>query len=172
MAASLLTMVCAITARSKKHEESKPELEKIRHELENLREELILLASEDARAYDLVVEAIKALKTVPGETAETALQMALKHASEVPMRTAITCLKVVECSTRVAELGTRSASSDVGVAVLLAESGFRGADMNVRINIKDIIDRAFVQSAQEKLKLQEEQVRMMASKAFRTLKGP
>jgi formiminotetrahydrofolate cyclodeaminase len=67
------------------------------------------------------------------------------------MKTAAKCVEVLEASIGVAELGTRSASSDVGVAVLLAEAGFKGAFMNVRVNLKDVRDSKFVESAMENL---------------------
>jgi formiminotetrahydrofolate cyclodeaminase len=113
MAASLLAMVCGITARSKKHANSKPELDKIKKALTRLRNDLIEFAEEDAHAYDLVVEAMKSRKANPGGKADERVQKALERAAEVPMATAEACLRVLETSVRVAELGARSASSDV-----------------------------------------------------------
>jgi formiminotetrahydrofolate cyclodeaminase len=172
MAASLLAMVCGITARSKKHANSKPELDKIKKALTRLRNDLIELAEEDAHAYDLVVEAMKSRKANPGGKADERVQKALERAAEVPMATAEACLMVLETSVRVAELGARSASSDVGVAVLMADAGFKGAAMNVRINAKYITDNKFVTLAEDKLRLQEARVKKTASRALHALSEP
>lgn len=172
MAASLLGMVCGITARSKKHAISKPELDTLKKSLTRLRDDLIRLAAEDAKAYDLVIEAMRARKENPGGKADEGVQNALERAADVPMATADACLKVLETSVRVAELGARSTSSDVGVAVLLAEAGFKGAAMNVRINAKYITDQKFVAVAEKRLRLQEAEVRKTASRALSVLNSP
>ena len=170
MAASLLMMVCGITARSRKHESAKPFLNQHKEALSRLRENLVRLAKEDAAAYDSVVESMRARKVSPGPQADESVQNALRRAAEVPMNTASGCLTVLEAAVGVAELGTRSASSDVGVAVLRAEAGFKGAAMNVRINLKDLSDMAFARSAEAKLKDQEKKAADSASKAFSLLR--
>ena len=169
MAASLLVMVCDITMRSKKNESAKPELMSLKSSLLSLRDELISLSLEDARAYDLVVEAARAQRTIPGQAIEGEFQTALKHASEVPQKTAAACINVLETAVAVAGLGIRSASSDVGVAVVLAEAGFRGAAMNVKINLDGITDRSFAMAASDKLGVQEKQVNSAVSKASAVL---
>jgi formiminotetrahydrofolate cyclodeaminase len=169
MAASLLAMVCGITARSKKHETAKPLLLRHREALRTLGEDLVRLAAEDAGAYDSVVESMRDRKARPGPAADEAVQKSLKRAAEVPMSTATKCLKVLETSAIVAKLGAKSASSDVGVGVLLAEAGFKGAVMNVRINLKDISDKAFSASAEAMMKDQEGSAREAASRALALL---
>lgn len=169
MAASLLAMVCGITARSRKHEADRPLLDQHKDTLKRLGEGLVRLAAEDAAAYDAVVESMMSRKAIPGPAADEEVQKALKRAAQVPMSTAAQCLNVLEISVSVAELGARSASSDVGVAVLLGEAGFRGAAMNVRINLKDIFDKAFTTSAEGNLRAQEEHARKVASRALSIL---
>lgn len=166
MAASLLVMVCDITGRSKKHESSRPELMDLKSGLAVQRDELISLSLEDARVYDLVVEAARSRKAKIGDASENEYQAALKHASEVPQRTATACLRVLETAVAVAGIGTRSASSDVGVAVLLADAGFEGAAINVEINLGDISDRPFVKAAQDKLGVQKRQAKHAVDKAL------
>lgn len=166
MAASLMMMVCGITAKSKRHEPNKERLEALKAHLSVRRDELIDLSKEDARAYDRVVEAMR--KNREGENKESirAVQDALKFAAEIPMKTAARCIEVLEASIGVAELGTRNASSDVGVAVLLAQAGYKGASMNVRINLKGIQDSKFVESATERLALYDRRVGDLATDAL------
>ncbi len=166
MAASLLMMVCGITAKSKRHEPNRERLEALKAQLSLRRDELIELSREDARAYDLVVEAMRKNRESESEENIRAVQDALKSAAEIPMKTAAKCVEVLEASIGVAELGTRSASSDVGVAVLLAEAGFKGASMNVCINLKDVRDSKFVESARERLASYDRRVGVLTSDAL------
>lgn len=169
MAASLLIMVCGITARSKRHEAARPKLAKHREVLVRIRDDLIRLAAEDAAAYDLVVEAIQKRKEEPGEEAERRVQEAFVRAAEVPSSTAEACLKVMSIGSEVATLGTRSATSDTGAAILLAEAGFKGAAMNVRINVKYISDEAYVAAAEKELELREEESESTVKAALEAL---
>jgi formiminotetrahydrofolate cyclodeaminase len=171
MAASLLAMVCAITAKSKKHEAKIPELERLHASLVILRDDLIARAKEDADSYDRVVLASRARREIQNPKNIEDLQTALRHAASVPLETASACADVLEMSVRVADLGIASASSDVGVAVLLAETGFKGAAMNVNINLDGITDASFAKHAREKLKRDEKRSEDHARDALSRLTG-
>ena len=151
MAASLLIMVCRITGSSKKYEQSWPELLKLRSELEGLRDQLLSLSRDDARAYDEVVVAFRKKKDRDDDASRKGVESALKHAAEVPLRTVEACSRVLGLTGKVAKLGIRSASSDVGVASLLAEAGLKGAALNIRINLKSMSDKSFTTSMEDTL---------------------
>lgn len=148
MAASLLAMVCGITAKSKKHEVHKEELERLRSTLVSNTNDLLALVQEDAKAYDFVVEAARKKAEDKSPSSADAFDRALEHAAEVPLKTAKACFEVLAHATRVAEIGKKSAASDVGVAILLAEAGLRGALMNVRINIAGMADQSSADTTQ------------------------
>jgi len=172
MAASLLVMVCGITRRRKSREDDRPLLSQIKSSLLEKRDELITLSREDAIAYDSVLAAAKKLKVMDEVGARRELESSLKHACEVPMRTATACIAVLDHSITVAELGVHAASTDTAMAVLLAEAGFKGATMNVETNLKDIGDAAFVISSRATLKKQDEQVRERVKRALSKLSSP
>ena len=155
MAASLLIMVCGITAKSKKNEAIGPELRNRQSELKQLRDDLIRLAAEDAAAYDRVMASMRMRKEKPGKASEAAVQDALVKAAQVPLATAEGCMGVLRISQRVAEIGTKSAKSDVGVGILLAGAGLKGAAMNVRINAVYISDKALVEGFEGKVRALE-----------------
>lgn len=156
MAASLLAMVCQITRKSKKHEENWTELAMLTDSLLTLRDELLKLSEEDAKAYDSLVEAFRRLKTDDTEEARKAKKEALENAIEVPQRTAGACTRILEMSSRVAEIGSRRARSDVAVAVHLAVAGVQGAQANVRINLEDSTDEPYGEEVRKDLKDQSE----------------
>jgi formiminotetrahydrofolate cyclodeaminase len=169
MGASLLAMVCGVTAKSKKHAKDAPALRKLGRRLERLGDDLITLAARDADAYDKVVVAFR--KRRAHETAETSkgVETALVRAADVPMLTAKACIEILDLSQAVARLGTKSASSDVGVAVLLANAGFNGAAMNVQINLEGLKDQARARRMAKSLSALESRASRLARSALEKL---
>ncbi|MBN1676906.1 MAG: cyclodeaminase/cyclohydrolase family protein [Candidatus Thermoplasmatota archaeon] len=151
MAASLLAMVCGITAKSKKYADKAEIVGSLRGDLLALQSKLLDNAKSDSEAYDMVIAASRLRREKPGEEAEAAFEAALKHAADVPMRAAEACSAVLEAGLEVAELGARSAWSDTATALLLGEAGLRGAALNVRINLDSIHDRAYAGESRRKI---------------------
>ncbi len=146
MGAALVSMVCNLTVGKKKYADVQDEIKAILEQSEALRKELMELLEADVAAYSEVAKAMK----MPRETEEQkaarteALQKALKHATEVPLKVAEACVKVMELCRPVAEKGNVNAVSDAGVGVVLAEAGLRSAALNVLINLGWIKDETFV----------------------------
>lgn len=151
MAASLLAMVCGITAKSKKHADKADTMSGLRNELLTLQGRLLEHARLDAEAYDMVVTKSRRRREAPGSESDEEYDSALKGAAEVPLATAEACAEVLRIAITVAELGTRNAHSDVGTALLLAEAGLGGADMNVRINLDMIRDEGYRRTASKRI---------------------
>jgi len=152
MAASLLSMVCCITLKSKKYEESWPEIGELRARAERLQKLLIRLAAEDAEAYDELSAAMRDARKSPGDDAARSRRAdALEHAIDVPLRTAEACLEVLRMSSEVATKGVKSAASDVEVAELLARAGIDGALANVAINLPECDDGELASETKRKV---------------------
>ncbi len=143
LAAALGGMVCELTLGKPKFESVLPEVEKARLAFSGLRKDLLALIDRDAEAYDEVAKALKLPKETPAEKAarQQSLGRASQFATEIPVKTAETCLAVLEQVKRVAEIGNPNAASDAGVAAHLAHTGVAGAVLNVRINLSGIPDR-------------------------------
>ncbi|MCI0657390.1 MAG: cyclodeaminase/cyclohydrolase family protein [Acidobacteria bacterium] len=143
LAAALSGMVCELTLGKPKFESVRPEVEKAKLALSGLRKDLLALIDRDAEAYDEVSKALKLPKETPAEKAarQQSLGRASQFATEIPVKTAETCLAVLEQVKRVAEIGNPNAASDAGVAAHLAHTGVVGAVLNVRINLSGIPDR-------------------------------
>lgn len=164
MAASLLSMVCGITLKSKRHEQDWPRLAALKADADGLASRLVGLAGEDAAAYDAIVESARARRKAPGDhAAEEAYGAAVRRAMEVPMSTAEACVRVLALSQAVASSGTRSASSDVEVARLLAGAGVEGAVANVLVNLPSCEDAAFGSAAKARAEgLRRDMARLLA----------
>jgi formiminotetrahydrofolate cyclodeaminase len=120
---------------------------------ERLRKKLTDLLDADIEVYSLLSQTMK----MPRDTDEqknartTAMNRALKAATDVPMRVAEACVSVMELCRPAAEKGNTNAVSDAGVGILMAEAGLRSAALNVLINLRWIKDRAYVNEIRKKL---------------------
>lgn len=143
LAAALGGMVCELTLGKPKYEAVRPEIEKAKEVLAGLKRDLLALVDRDSEAYDEVSKAMKLPKDSPAEKAarQEALGRASQFATEIPVKTAESCLGVLQQLKRVAEMGNRNAASDAGVAAHLAHTGVAGAVLNVRINLSAVPDK-------------------------------
>ncbi|MBT8064115.1 MAG: cyclodeaminase/cyclohydrolase family protein, partial [Gammaproteobacteria bacterium] len=67
-----------------------------------------------------------------------------KSAARVPLRTARLCREVLDLCQAAADLGNDAVMSDAGVGALMALAGVQGALHNVRINLPQTKDDAFI----------------------------
>jgi formiminotetrahydrofolate cyclodeaminase len=154
LGAALTSMVCNFTVGKKKYADVEAEVSQILSEAEELRAELQDLTVEDTQAYGQV----SAAYGMPRETTEEkaarseAIQTALKVAMKAPLEAAVCCHKVLKLNEPLVEKGNQNLISDVGVAVLLAESAMRSAILNVEINLSYIKDEKLCQETREKLR--------------------
>ncbi|MFM2105397.1 MAG: hypothetical protein RL338_429 [Chloroflexota bacterium] len=107
-----------------------------------LADRFLRLADEDAAAYDALAAAMKLPRETDDEKA--ARTIALRHAalvaSEVPLRTVEACAELAIAADALAGRSNRNASSDLGVASLLAEAAVHGAAENVYVNLPSLGD--------------------------------
>jgi len=142
VAASLAAMVGRLTVDREEFREHEAEVKAALTRADQLREELLELVEEDTRAFQRVMAAFRLPKGTPAEreARRSAVQSAFKEAAEVPLRTAELCLQGLRLARLMAEHGNPNASSDAGVAALMAAAGARAAALNVRINLDSIRD--------------------------------
>jgi formiminotetrahydrofolate cyclodeaminase len=165
LAAALGGMVCELTLGKTKYEPVRPEMEKARQALTGYRKDLLALVDRDSEAYDEVSKALKLPKETPAEKAarQQALGKASQYATEIPVKTAETCLAVMEQVKRVAQIGNANAASDAGVAAHLAHTGVAGAVLNVRINLSGIPDKDLADRMETRVaRLEQEAARLLS----------
>lgn len=140
VAASLVQMVANLTIGKKKYADVASEMASVAKEAEALTRSLLVMGDEDAASYDGVSRAYKLPREGDGaaEARARAIDEALLHASQVPLRAAESCVRVAELAAFVAVHGNSNAVSDAGVAALLAEAACRGACYNVAINVSSL----------------------------------
>lgn len=115
---------------------------------------LLDLAGRDAGAFEAVMQAMRLPKGTDDEKERrrSAIQKALRGASDVPLEVASRGVALLEASADLARTGSLSAVSDVGVAALLAHAAVQGALLNVRINLRSIKDQSYNVQAAERVR--------------------
>jgi len=153
LGAALISMVCNLTLGKKGYDEVQGDIQDLVAQSEALRAELTNLLEEDVKAYTGYSVAAKMPRGTDEEKAEraTAMQAALKTATDVPLSIAEAAVKVMDLCMPAAEKGNKWAVSDAGVAVLMAEAALRSAALNVLINLGSLKDEAFVADRRAKL---------------------
>ena len=115
----------------------------------SVRDRFVTLAGEDADAFDQVMAAYKLSKATDEEkeVRKQAVQRALRLASDVPLETLRTAVNAMKHAKVVARYGSRSATSDVRVALELLEAAAAGATANIESNLASLDDEAYRKSA-------------------------
>ena len=153
LSVALARMVAGLAVGKKGYEDAQEDLRKIEARAAPIQERLMVLADEDSAAYELVLRAMRMPKATETERAARvdAMQAAYREAAKVPLETVERCVESLELAREVAEKGNRGASTDCGVAVLLAEAATRGASLNVRVNLSSLKDEAFRSEVEDRL---------------------
>lgn len=142
--AALISMVCNLTVDNPRYAEHKPTMSRVRDRADALRRDCLSLADADSRAFGAVVAAYKLPKaTEEDKRARTgAIQDALAHAAEVPLRTAALAAEVIDLAEDILPGANVNVLSDVAVAASSARAALDSAVVNVEINLAAMHDEA------------------------------
>jgi len=152
--AALTRMVAGLALGKRGYEDAQEDLRRATERAAELESRLLALADEDSTAYEAVVVAMRRPRSTDAERVARveAIQAATRVAAEVPLRTVEACVEVLGLSADVAEKGNRSATTDAGVAAILAEAAARGAALNVRVNLQALTDEEFRDTSEERVR--------------------
>ncbi|MGH6737134.1 MAG: methenyltetrahydrofolate cyclohydrolase [Methyloceanibacter sp.] len=153
MGAALVSMVCNLTIGKKKYADVEAEMKEVLAKAEDLRHRLTGMIQDDVKAFDTVMGAYGMPKETDADKAkrDQAIQVALKEATEVPVRCCRLAREVIDLALRASEKGNLNVISDAGVGVLAAYAALRSAALNVFINTKMIADKSFVDAKLKEL---------------------
>lgn len=173
MAASLVAMVCRLTAGKPAHADRDAETQAIMRAADELAHRLLVAVDEDTAAYLGVVAAYRRPKETAEEiaTRKEAIQAAIRHAADVPLATASACLEVLELAARLREGFNANAASDLGVAVQMAAAGVRGAALNVAINAPSLADEGLAADLRDMAASVEGRAEQLAADLWQDLRA-
>ncbi len=171
MGAALVSMVCHLTIGKPAYVAVDSDMRQVLGEAENLRTQLADMVQADVTVFDQVMAAYRLPRETEADKAHrsTAIQTALKAATEVPLACAGLCLKVMQLSQRVAEQGNPGVITDAGVAVVAASAALRSSELNVRVNAKNIRERDYADSRLGELDELLSRARTLESEVFQTV---
>lgn len=150
---SLASMVTNLSVGKGKFDADYEKLCALADESQRVKDELLNAVDADTDAFNEVLEAMR----LPNDTQEqnevrdAALCEGYKSAARVPLRTAELCHQALNLCLKAARIGNEAVMSDAGVGALMALAGVQGAIYNVRINLPNITDAAFVKQMRENL---------------------
>ena len=173
MGAALVSMVCNLTIGKKKYVEVEGEMKDVLAKAESLRGKLTGMIQDDVKAFDSVMAAYGLPKETDADKAkrETAIQAALKQATDVPLRCCQAAREVIDLALAASEKGNLNVISDAGVAVLAAYAALRSGALNVYTNAKMITDTTFADAKLKELEGLLTGAEGATEKAYGVVKG-
>lgn len=148
MGAALVSMVARLTVGRDKYAKAQDEMTQLLEESEALREQLTEAMQQDIKVYGKVMTAYALPRQGAGKsTRDSAIQAALREATEAPLACMQLSLKVIPLARRAVEIGNASAIADAGVAAIVAHAALRGAALNVFTNCAALEDPDFCRNA-------------------------
>ena len=153
MAAALVLMVARLTIGKKKYAGVEAEMLSIEGNAARLHAELSQAVSEDAAAFQSVMEAFRLPKETQEEKARRVeeIQAATLYAAQVPLSVARRAVELLVLAQELVLHGNINAISDTGSAAALAGAALTGAGLNVRINAPGLTDQETVSSLIEEI---------------------
>ncbi|MBC8549755.1 MAG: cyclodeaminase/cyclohydrolase family protein [Candidatus Brocadiales bacterium] len=154
LAASLTLMVANLTIGKKGFGDVEYEMKAVAQDVLRLKSDLIQSIDSDSNAYNDVMTAIK----LPGNSKaekrhrEEEIQRRLKHAALVPLVVAHCALRVMELAGKTAAKGNKNAITDGAVGVMMAKTAVLSALYNVKINLRTIKDKKFINKISKQAK--------------------
>jgi len=166
LAAALAAMVARTTVGKKKYADAETQMQTAISRADNLRAELATLVDADADAFEEVMNAYRLSK----EDAErpAAIQKAMLHAADVPLRTLALAVDALLQIDVVAKEGNINAASDAAAGAHLALAAAEAAALNVKININSLTDEGAAKTYRSQLDAYLSDARSLAARAIQT----
>ena len=153
LGSALCSMVASLTHEKKDMLQNRSIMEEIGVKAQELKDDLAHLVSEDSRAFNKVLDAVRLPATSEQDKKEKTknILLANKYAIEIPYQTAKKCYEVMQLAEILIEKGNPSSLTDAGVASEVAFAGLRGGCMNVLINLPELIDKPYINQKQNEV---------------------
>ena len=153
LGSALCSMVACLTHEKKDMLQNRSIMEEIGVKAQELKDSLAHLVSEDSRAFNKVLDAVRlpAISEQDKKEKTKNILLANKYAIEIPYQTAKKCYEVMQLAEILIEKGNPSSLTDAGVASEVAFAGLRGGCMNVLINLPELIDKPYINQKQKEV---------------------
>lgn len=142
MGVSLILMVINLSIEKEKYKEHKELLQNNKNQLEEYNNRLLILMDEDAINFKQIENVFKIKPETEKEKEDKKIKMsdACKKCCEVPKEIIKISKEIYSMIDNLYEKTTKSAESDLNVAKIFLKAGIKGANENIIINKKYIIN--------------------------------
>ncbi len=146
LSAGLASMVANLTHGRKVYLAHNETMDAMAVKAQDLKARLLDLIDRDTEAFDKVMAAFGLPKKTDEQKAarDAAVQEATRGAASVPFEVLGLIVEVVKLTKIAAEFGNTNLTPDAGVSGLCAALAARGAAYNVRVNLSNLTDQAFI----------------------------
>ena len=144
LAAALGTMVANLSAHKAGWDDRWKEFSDHAEAGQAVLSRLLQLVDKDTVAFNRIMAAFQLPKSTPEEAAnrDAAIEEATLYAAKVPLETMEAAVATFPLLMAMAEQGNPASASDAGVGALAARSAVLGAELNVRINVAGLKNKA------------------------------
>ena len=153
LGAALGTMVVNLSISKAGFEDKKIKLNKIAIEGQKFKDALVKAIDEDTNAFDQVIKAMRMPKDTDNdkEKRKVAMETGYKIATKIPLNTVKECRNALKICSEISKLMDDEMASDVGSGALMAKAGAEDAAYNVKINLRHINDKTFLDNTTKEL---------------------
>ena len=153
MGVSLMEMVSRLSMGRGREEAVEKRLAVLLDDLEKTKEDLFILASEDAKGYQAVMEAFRLPKGTEEEKdrRKQAIEKAFEGAIASPLSLMERVNELLVWNAFLLDEGNQNAFSDAGVAFHLLTVAYEGGKMNVWINLGSLNNSSLRRQVAEKV---------------------
>ena len=154
LAASLTEMVANLTIGKQGYDDVEDEMKAVAQDALRLKSKFVSAIDRDSNAYNDVITAIKLSGNTEAEKRhrEEMIQSGLKQATLVPMAVAEDAIRVMELAGKAVTKGNKNTITDGAVGVMMAKTAVLSALYNVKINLRTIKDKAFIDEISKQVK--------------------
>jgi len=142
---ALGSMVANFTLTNTKYKSGHSRMKQLLKKNELLRRKMQLLIDKDVVVFLKLQDVMKIPKA--SRQRDLLLQKGLKEAANIPHKICFLCQEAMIITEQIAKIG-----NDCGGAVHILVAAFKSADLNVRINLKYIKDKRFINQKNKELK--------------------
>lgn len=148
---ALGNMVGSLTLGKKKYADVQDDIVRLKSKADELQAAFLALAQQDAEVFEPLSKAYGLPKETEQERAfkEKVMEEALKAACEVPLRIMARSCEAIDLMEEFALKGSAIAISDAGCGAACCRAALTAASLNVFINTKSMLDRAYAETAEK-----------------------
>ena len=146
LGSSLLLMVAALPQTRSDSAGDRAKLVEAAASLADIRQQLIETIETETAVKLFTARNMPRASAAERSERQDAIQLALRASADVPLEVMRLCARGLELAAVVAAHGSRAASADVQLGVVLLQAGFDGARGNLEGKLSSFIDVAYITS--------------------------